>query len=118
MDKLREYLESDPITGSIAAFEVGANIRNLYFENINVTLHKEKFPMSFFLTVGPKSARKGEYELFNPEINSTVENLYLKDVFVNGEDSKDYIRQIEFDDIYNDGTATGKGVIKNIKIGE
>ena len=117
VDKLREYLESDPVTGSIAAFEVGANIGNLYFENINVTLHKEKFPMSFFLTVGPKSARKGEYELFNPEINSMVENLYLKDVFVNGEDASDYIRQIEFDDIYKDGTATGKGVIKNIKYG-
>ena len=73
--------------------------------------------MSYFLTVGPKSARKGEYELFNPEINSTVENLYLKDVFVNGEGASEYIRQIEFDDIYNDGTATGKGVIKNIKYG-
>jgi len=56
-------------------------------------------------------------EIFDPEINSFVENVYLKNVCVNSgdtENSKNYIHQIAFDDIYNDGTATGKGVINNI----
>jgi len=117
IDKLRDYLESDPITGSIAGFEVGANIQNLYFENINVTLYREKYPMSFFLCVGPKSVRDGKWEVFDPEINSAVENVYLKHVSVNGGDtaaSKHYIHQIAFRDLYRDGTATGKGIIRNI----
>ena len=61
--------------------------------------------------------RDGKLEIFDPEINSLVENLYLKNVCINSEDTenaKNYIHQIVFDDIYNDGTAIGKGVIKNI----
>ena len=117
IDRLKDYMESDPVTGSFAGFEIGANIENLYLENINVTLYREKYPMSFFMCVGPKSVRNGNLEIFDPEINSFVENVYLKNVCVNSgdtENSKNYIHQIAFDDIYNDGTATGKGVINNI----
>lgn len=119
IDRLKDYMESDPVTGSFAGFEIGANIENLYLENINVTLYREKYPMSFFMCVGPKSVRNGNLEIFDPEINSIVENIYLKNVCVNSgdtENSKNYIHQIAFDDIYNDGTATGKGVINNIII--
>lgn len=117
IDMLKDYMESNPVTGSIAGFELGANIKDLYFENIKVTLHREKYPMSYFMCIGPKSVRDGKLEIFDPEINSTVENVYLKDVSVNSGDtegSKEYIRQITFDDIYGDGTATGKGIIKSI----
>lgn len=116
-DKLQNYVGSDPVTGSMAAFELGSNIGNLYFENINVTLYKDKYPMSFFLCVGPKSSRLGKKEFFNPEINSKIKNVYLKNVSVNSgntENAKKYIHAIKFDDIYGDGTATGKGVIENI----
>ena len=115
--KLQNYVGSDPVTGSMAAFELGSNIGNLYFENINVTLYKDKYPMSFFLCVGPKSSRLGKKEIFNPEINSKIKNVYLKNVSVNSgntENAKKYIHAIKFDDIYGDGTATGKGVIENI----
>ena len=121
VDKLKDYNESNPITGSIAGFEIGANIGNLYFENINITLHKDQYPMSFFMCIGPKSVRNGNLELFNPEINSTVRNVYLKNISVNSgntDEAKKYIHQIVFDDIYGDGTATGKGIIKNIIVEE
>lgn len=119
IDKLKDYMESNPVTGTIAGFELGANIGNLYFENINVTLHRDKFPVSYFMCIGPKSVRCEKYEIFDPEINSTVENVYLKNVSVNSGNTKEsveYIRQIHFDDIYGDGTATGKGTIKNIVV--
>lgn len=117
IDKLKDYNESDPVTGSIAGFELGANIGNLYFENIDIVLHRDKYPMSFFACVGPKSVRNGKMEVFNPEINSRVENLYLKNVSVNGGTTEavvDYIHEIVFDDIYGDGTAVGRGEIENI----
>lgn len=117
VDMLKDYMESNPVTGSIAGFELGANIGNLYFENINVKLYKDKYPMSFFICAGPKSVRDGKIEIFDPEINSTVENLYIKNISVNSgdtNDAKSHIHTITFDDIYGDGTATGKGVIKNI----
>ena len=69
------------------------------------------------MCIGPKSVRIGNVEVFDPEINSFVEKVYLKNVCVNSEDTentKNYIHQIVFDDIYKDGTATGKGVIENI----
>ena len=116
IDKVREYLESDPVTGSIAGFEIGANIGNLYFENIDITLHRDEFPMSFLACVGPKSVRAWESEFFDPYINCTVENIYLKNVKVSPENTENYIHEIVFNDIYNDGTATGKGTIKNIKL--
>lgn len=117
IDKLKDYNESNPVTGSIAGFELGANIGNLYFENIDVTLHRDEYPMSFFACIGPKSVREGKTEIFNPEINSTVGNLYLKNVSVNGgntEQAKAYVHEIVFDDIYGDGTAVGKGKIENV----
>ena len=117
VDKLKDYNESNPVTGSIACFEVGANIENLFLENITVTLHRDKYPMSYFLCAGPKSVRQGKTEIFDPEINSVIENVFLKNVSVNSgstENAKEYIRQIRFDDIYGDGTSTGRGIIKNI----
>ena len=73
--------------------------------------------MSYFLCAGPKSVRQGKTEIFDPEINSVIENVFLKNVSVNSgstENAKEYIRQIRFDDIYGDGTSTGRGIIKNI----
>ncbi len=117
VDKLKPYMGSDPITGSIAGFEIGANIGNIYFENVDVTLYREKFPMSYFICVGPKSVRMGNLELFDPEISCRVENIHLKNVSVNGgntEDSKKYIHEITFDDIYGDGRAVGNGTVCSI----
>lgn len=119
VDRFPEYLESNPITGSIAGFEIGANIKKLYFENINITLHRDIYPMSFLACVGPKSIRQGQDEIFDPEISSTVENIYLKNINIypkTSEPLESYIHQIVFDDIYGDGKATGKGVVKNIVI--
>ncbi len=118
IDNIEEYAESHPVLGSIAGFELGSRIKNLYFKNIDVTLYKEKFPMSFFLCIGPKSIRRGDTEIFDPYIESYAENLFLENVKVNGEkcDAKKHIHEIIFDDIYGDGTACAKGKIYNLEV--
>ncbi|MCQ2450322.1 MAG: hypothetical protein MJ132_09100, partial [Clostridia bacterium] len=40
IDLLEPYTASDPIRGTIAAFELGANIGHLSFEDIELTLHR------------------------------------------------------------------------------
>ncbi len=117
VDGLPEYLNSDPIKGSVAGFELGSNIGNLYFENIDVTLHRDKFPMSFFACVGPKSARSEAVEYFNPDMNSTIDKIELKNIRINGkapDDIREFINEIKFEDIYRDGKSSGKGVIHKI----
>ncbi len=116
LDHFREYLESDPLRGAFAAFEVGANIGHLSFENIDLTLHRERFPESYLLCVGPKSCvvDHGKREVFDPYVSCTVGTVRTDRIRVNGADIEDaapYIRTVEFDDINHDGRSTGKGII-------
>lgn len=122
-DKLPEYVNGDPIRGTFAAFELGSKIGRLYFKNINVKLNKEKYPMSYFLSIGPKSVPSiflgKPAELFDPYISSYADELILENVTVNGE--KDWkienaIKEIEFNDVNSDGNSTATGKIKKITI--
>ena len=126
IDLFEPYCNSDSVTGSIAGFEMGSVLGDIYFEDIDVTLHRDIYPTSYFLCIGPKSVRyqdaEGHWmEVFDPGISSQVENLYLKNIKINGEymsDPESYVREIVFDDLYGDGQAIGTGKIKNIRIYE
>ncbi len=116
IDGFREYLESDPVRGAFAAFEVGANIGHLFFDDIDLTLHRERFPESYLLCVGPKSCvvDGGKREVFDPYVSCTVGCVLTGRIRVNGteiEDAAPYIRTVEFDDINRDGRSTGKGTV-------
>ena len=117
IDAFDEYLNSDPIRGAFACFEFGSNIKNVYFKNIDITLHKDKFPLSYFITVGPKSIRNGEKEVFDPYLSSVVENIYIDDVRINGCSDwniEDAIKVTSFENVNNDGKSTARGRIGNI----
>ncbi|MGN1095037.1 MAG: hypothetical protein ACI4QR_01470 [Eubacteriales bacterium] len=117
IDGFEPYRNSDPVRGSFAAFELGANIGYLSFENIDITLYKEKFPYSYLVCCGPKSVRADDREVFDPYLSSRVKTLELKNIIVNGQkayDSADIVREIKFDDINNDGHSTACGVIEEI----
>ncbi len=118
IDLLKEYTESDPIKGSFAGFELGLNVKNIYFKNIDITLYKDKYPYSYLLCIGPKSSKFDDgKEVFDPYFSSVAENVYLENITVNGEKPKDilpYIRQIVFDNLYDDISSTGCGKIKKI----
>ena len=118
IDPLKEYLESDEIKGSIAGFELGLNAKSIYFKDIDITLHRDKYPYSYFIAIGPKSVRFDDgAEVFDPYFSSTVENIYLEDIKINGKRVKnitDFIREIEFNNLYDDIPSTAKGTIINI----
>ena len=115
---LKEYIESDPVKGSIAGFELGLNVKNIYFKNIDITLHRDKYPYSYLLCIGPKSSRFDDgIEVFDPYFSSVAQNVYLENITVNGKCPKDiypYIREIVFDNLYDDISSTGYGKIENI----
>ena len=57
--------------------------------------------------------------MFDPYISNHVENIHLKDIFVNGEklmDASDMVRIVEFDDINADGNSTGRGTVGNVSL--
>ena len=118
-DGTQNYMDSDPITGYFGAFEICSDIDGLYFENIRVKLYPEKFPLSRFMTVGPKCARVGDIEIFDPYVSCTADNIHLKNVTVNGKpaaDACELFHEVAFDDIYGDGIAVGKGTVKRITV--
>ncbi len=118
IDSLDGYVTGDPIKGSFAGFELGLNAKNIYLKNIDIILHREKYPYSYLLCIGPKSARgEGGIEFFDPYFSSTVENVYFENITVNGEKPNDispYIREITFDSLYDDLDSTASGKINNI----
>jgi len=119
-DPFREYMESDPVIGTFAAFEINANIGRIEFTDITLTRY-DRFPMSFLIAVGPKSIRRGEdgkIEVFDPYIGSEVDAIELKNIEINGEKPDDiapFIHEIVFDHLYDDAPSTARGKIRRIK---
>lgn len=119
IDALDEYVNSDSVRGDFGAFEVGADIGNLYLENINLTLYEDKYPLSHLLCCGPKSAILNGKEVFAPYIDSNIKRLILKNIFVNGKKlikPQKYIKTTAFKNINNDGESNGTGTIGEIVV--
>ena len=118
IDLIGGYVTNDETTGTFAAFELGLNAKNIYFKNINLTLHREKYPYSYLMCIGPKSVRFDDgREVFDPYFSSTVENIHLENITVNGEKPADitpFVKQIEFNNLYTDIPSTASGKIQNI----
>lgn len=117
IDAFGPYIESDPVRGSFAAFELGANIGYLCLENIDLTLYKEKYPYSYLVCCGPKSARFDNYEVFDPYLSSKIGILELKNITVNGKRASNadgIVKEVAFDDINQDGHSTARGEIGQI----
>lgn len=120
IDQFDEYLTSDPLRGTFAAFELGSNIGYVSFENIDLTLHREAFPLSCLACVGPKSIRVGDTEIFDPYLSSRVEIMELRNIRVNGVSlcaptsailREEAVRVLSFEDVNSDGHSTASGTI-------
>ena len=111
-----------------AAFEICSNIDNLYFENVNVTMHKDSFPESSPIMIGPKSSTavyEGNIlEVFMPDTSCTVNNIYLKDFKVNGVNIENKSQAVNVIEMHKNADypntlprgGDGKGIVKNIEI--
>jgi len=116
IDKFAEYMNSDPVRGMFAAFEIGANIGHITFENISIRLY-EKYPLSRMICIGPKSVRTNDNEIFDPYLSSEVRCLTLDNICVNSKPCTDIlplVAEISFDDINGDGHSTASGTIREI----
>ncbi len=117
VDNMAEYLNSDPVKGTMGAFEINSNIAHISFERINLTSYPE-YPMSCLIAVGPKSVRWDEIvEVFDPYLSSTVGEMTVTDVSINGikpEDITPYIKVIAFDNLYPEVPSSGKGKIEKL----
>ena len=117
IDNFGPYKAQDPLLGNFAAFELGAQIGCISFENIRLTLHREKWKYSYLVCIGPKSSCINGKECFDPYLSSHAQTLLFKDISVNGEPVKDIrplIREIEFNDVNKDGFSTAKGTVGTI----
>ncbi len=127
IDKLPEYVESHPVKGTFAAFELGSHIGYVSFSHIDFTYYPEKYPLSCLVCAGPKSVRIGDTEIFDPYLTSHIGTVVLSDISVTavtesqGEfrhkanaENTDLVRTIAFDDINGDGHSTGCGTIREV----
>ena len=123
IDKFAEYMNSDPIRGTFAAFELGANIGYVSFENIDLTLYRDRFPLACLACIGPKSVRVDQWEIFDPYLSSHVDTVEMKNIRVNGipmsdpasqMSPADLIRTIAFDDINHDCRSTASGTVDRV----
>lgn len=120
VDKLAEYTDSDPLRGAFGAFEFGENIGRVRLENIRLRLYRSKLPYSYLVCCGPKSARIGNAEIFDPYLSNTVEALELAHISVNGQALTDekaaetLVKTVSFDDVNRDGCSTGCGKIETV----
>ena len=117
VDPCDEYLRSDPIRGYFGAFELGSEIGYVSFRNIDLTLHKDQYPLSKLVCCGPKSIRAGEYEVFDPYMSSSVECMEFDAVRVNGkivETLNDLMYVSSFVDVNRDGRSTGRGTVGKV----
>ena len=118
IDPLDEYLNSHPLKGTFAGFELGLNVKSLYLKNIDLTLHRDKYPLSYLLCIGPKSVRlPNGTEIFDPYFSSVAQNVYLENITVNGEkitDATPYVKEITFDRLYEDIPSTASGKINGL----
>ena len=120
IDAFDEYLSADETLGTFAAFEFGSQFGRVELSDIKLSLYKDKFPSSYLASIGPKSIRRDGKEIFDPYINSFVDELILDGVTVNGEkvsseNSGKYIKEISFVNLYGERDETYNGVFEKIE---
>lgn len=117
IDPFGQYCTGDPVRGAFGAFEIGANAGYISFENIMATIHKDEFPLSYLVCLGPKSIVNNGKEVFDPYISSCADTIEFSNITVNGKTTTDIdllIHKTSFDNVNNDGLSTATAEVENL----
>lgn len=112
---------------AFGAFEIGANIGSLFFENINVKVYRDINPECAPIVVGPMSATAElgrNMEIYMPDVSCVVDKIFLKNFCVNEEPIKDVdeavkVVEMHLNEDYPNTFPRGgeaKGMVRNIVI--
>lgn len=121
IDKFEPYMKGDPLRGHFGAFEFGANLTSVYFRNLKVRFHADRFPTSHLAVVGPKSVRisggNGQArEVFDPWVSCTVGKVVVEGLASSGAVPEELVHATMFDNVNGDGESSGVGKIKTVEI--
>ena len=118
IDKFCHVLRNDEIRGHFGAFEFGAKAGYVSLSDIDLTTHKDEWPLSHLAVIGPKSAPYFDgREVFDPYLSSCVEELELRNITVDGEKVEsigDLVYVTEFSNVNRDGRSTAKGELHHL----
>ncbi len=78
IDTFEEYMKSDETRGNCAAFEICSNVDVFHLDNVRLTLHRDEYPMSYIVAVGPKSIVRNGKEVFDPYLSARQKTSVLK----------------------------------------
>ena len=119
IDPFPEYLCGDPVRGHFAAFEIGANAKDVHLRDVRLKMHADRYPLSHLVCVGPKSilvqAGKGKSEIFDPYVSCRVEEISIEGLEVTGE-LREPVHCTAFSDINGDGRSTGSGSVGVVRV--
>ncbi len=116
VDPFPEYLDGDSVRGHFAAFEIGANVKDVHLRNVRLKMHADRYPLSHLVSVGPKSilvpARKGKAksEIFDPYVSCHVDEISIEGLEVTGE-LREAVHCTSFNDVNGDGRSSGAGKV-------
>ena len=113
IDRIGQYVTSDPLRGHFGAFEFGANLGDVFLNNIDIRFHAGRYPLSHLVVVGPKSCVLVEdgrrIEVFDPYVSCSVDRLELRRIRVAGDGVDELVHEVSFDDVNGDGLSSGYG---------
>ena len=111
-DMLKPCREGDKERGHSAAFELGADMGEVYIRNVDVYANLERYPHLKVAMVGPKTYGLPGREGGDPYLNIKVDHLTLENVRVHGGEMKNGpVDVYAFKDINHDGKSSGRGEI-------
>ena len=121
IDRFEAYEKGDTTRGHFGAFELGADLDDVTFRNIDIVFHADRYPLSHLVTVGPKSIchppaeGRRAWEVFDPYISSTVGRITLENIRIRGVAPRELVHETVFEDVDGDGRSTGRGRVLQIE---
>jgi len=121
IDPIGQYASQEEPRGHFGAFEFGADLASVFFRNVVVKFHADRWPLSHLAVVGPKSCllpgKNGQpaLEIFDPYVKCRVGRVVLDNVRADGVAPVEMVHASSFSNVNGDGRSTGSGSIGSVE---